>query len=933
MTTNSASRLAWFACILSVVATPVRANDPASAKPIRVDAFGDRLPGGAVARLGTLRLVHRGSVTAVAVSPDGKLVASGVYGTRDVTRFGVAEVKEDVRADQRGVRLWATRTGKLIREVLTPAGHTSCLLFSADGAELYGACGKYLCCWNPHTGENRWRRDTTEDGKSQTWLQETSLVLAGNRLVSIHSGHLHIEIRGTNWSTSTGHSQIAVRIWNRKTGVAEPLPAALESGKWTGKDIPAVFHSAAISADGRVAAVITSYGKPPEWMFKGGKGFEGLGKWEYLNPRLRIVDVGTGAIRHDFPATHIDTTKMTLSDDGSRLAIAAGPELSVLNLGTGRKTAVAEVSKIQELRFVQSAEHLAARLEDQSIRVWDWKTGRRLDQHAVRDNHFRARQGDSIVAVGNENTVRLLSRDTGKPLLDFDGHRQAPWVRFAPAPEHTLNSVDSEQAYRWETGTWKMRERVAVRSSAASLRFYRRSGAVGPTISPDNGLRLEETQEGLTLHDWKTGKLVRTLDDSAGTRHISFFSANGARVISIGEKRTVFFDVGTGKRLAAVENLAQDRLLAAFMGGSWCAPVVSPTGRLIAGSLKCVDVSLFQVDTGKLLRNLLVKDGAGTDSRFAILRLWFSPDERFILAELHRALEGGGESVDIAVWDTDSGTAVQEVTIIPHMPVWHRASLQIHAVGALAMSPDRRFIALARTDHNYIELWDTASASRRGVLNGHEGAVTDLAFSPDGRFLASGSDDTTILVWDLNRPLHAADFDGKKAEPDFAACWRALTDPDAARADTAIWRLVKAGAPAVAFLKERLKPRPRPDPVRLRRLVDNLGSDDFKTRAQAQAELEGLRDTALTELKDALARKGSLEQQRRLQLLLPRAERSALPFGTPELWREWRALEVLERIGSREAVELLESLATGAPAAPLTVHAAEILTRLSSVKK
>src|SRR5262249_19780817 len=70
------------------------------------------------------------------------------------------------------------------------------------------------------------------------------------------------------------------------------------------------------------------------------------------------------------------------------------------------------------------------------------------------------------------------------------------------------------------------------------------------------------------------------------------------------------------------------------------------------------------------------------------------------------------------------------------------------AVGALAFSPDGKTLASGTWPQTVI-LWDVKTGRLKQRLAGHSDEVISVAFSPDGTVLASGSRDKTILLWDM----------------------------------------------------------------------------------------------------------------------------------------------------------------------------------------
>jgi hypothetical protein len=242
----------------------------------------------------------------------------------------------------------------------------------------------------------------------------------------------------------------------------------------------------------------------------------------------------------------------------------------------------------------------------------------------------------------------------------------------------------------------------------------------------------------------------------------------------------------------------------------------------------------------------------------------------------------------------------------------------------MAFSADSRL--LASSDGNVVHVWDAATAGKVCTFRGHRGEVLSLAFSSDGRRLASGGEDSTVLIWDVTLPARRP---GEVGEKEVAAWWDDLAGADAARAWAAVWRLAEAPGQSVPFLRRRLHPVMEADEKQVRQDIADLDSDTFAVRQKALRHLEDLGPAAAPALRDAQGKDVSPEVRRRLEQLLEGV--SSGPVSGEPL-RTLRAVAVLEHAGTPEARRLLRELADGAPGAWLTRHAQEAQARVSDAR-
>jgi WD40 repeat protein len=357
-----------------------------------------------------------------------------------------------------------------------------------------------------------------------------------------------------------------------------------------------------------------------------------------------------------------------------------------------------------------------------------------------------------------------------------------------------------------------------------------------------------------------------------------------------------------GVRLWSLSSKEQRRLLPGSGRGLF---EFSPDGRSLALFVPLEGLHLWDWHTGDLLRSFNDRD-IGRNG------LAFSPGGH-LLASPGGGYEAGSYVPLLRLWETASGLDAGLLKGVGGSDgTW-----------SVAFSLDGRLVATGQQDST-IRLWDVVHGKELAKLEGHEGPVRTVAFSPDGKTLASGSEDTTILLWDISgyRPNLPDAPDAKQLPP----LWDALKGGDKQVAPyQAVWLLAGGRDKTVAFVGEQLRPAADPDPKRVRQLIADLDDANFDKREAAAADLARLGPLAEAAMRAALKDPPSAEVRRTLNALLEKLR--AGPSSADDL-RQMRAVLVLDLIGTPDARDLLAKLAGGAPGARLTHDAKLALERL-----
>jgi MYXO-CTERM domain-containing protein len=663
---------------------------------------------------------HKGAVYAIAISPDGSMLASCSDSTdRTVKIFSLPDAKLlnswtaessimydiafsrdgkslGVVSSGRRLRLWQTSDGKQLREIQVSSSAALSVVFHPDTKRVFtSSLDQHIKAWDLDNGK-----------------QLTALLSHFDRVVSVAISPDQKLIA----TASAAHPDIV--LWDANT---QKLAATLKGHTFGVREV-------AFSPDGQLLASAGT------------------------DRAVRIWNVRDGSNPHTIDAHRSIVGGVAFSPDGKLLASASWDGYIRISNSADASLAIeinAHSGAITSICFNRDGTLLASVSTDQTARVWMVPSGklvREITGHSDWLLGCAFNHDSSILATtGWEREIKLWKMADGSLLRTLSGHTSVVrQVTFSPDGAKLASASYDQTARIWDISTGQILRSIYPRNQYVSSVQFSSDAKLLLTGTWDGNADIWDISEltpllSIPAHNQAIHALALHPDGSllasAGVDHtVKLWHKRDAKLMHTLKAHTRSVNVLAFNRDGSLlASAADDGLTIVWQTNNPTAPLRSfgghldhiasiafnPDSTLLATASWDGSIKIHHIQSGKLVRTLLAHNQR-------VLSVAFHPQTSHIAAGL--------SSGEIAFWDLSDGKALKQ--------------LKSHSAGVTAIRFSGDGSALFSASHDKtLKLWNLSTNVVTRTLSGHTKSVHALALTDDERLLVSVSRDRTVRLW------------------------------------------------------------------------------------------------------------------------------------------------------------------------------------------